>query len=271
MADRACFHPEDRYKPAFAFKTPDGFWDEQYLIPFTFTVPGDGSPSFRNMIQMPDDAPWILRGIILPQIGISSGFMDSGRTPGAARLWDGRGNPMSKGLVLTLGAWCQSGYGGVNAFGYWFADEVIFEPGGNSMLDLQLNTNAGIAIANLIFGVDSIIFLANVYGTAGNGTTVNLIDPAAANSPLSISVGPGLVIDINLETDGAAAIVTTSQEVIDIINETPAALALVMAWLAAGTGLEVVTADVAVLAGGTAGTDITVNGCLLGVKRRPIC
>lgn len=270
MPDRACFNPQDRYKPAFAFRTPDGFWDEEYQIPFNFTVAGDGSPTFRNPIQMPDDAPWILRGIVFPQIGLSSGFMDGTRSPGFARLWDGRGNPMSKGLVLTLGVWCQSGYADVNAFGYWFADEVIFEPGGNSMMDLQLSTNATAAVANLIFGADSLILEANIYGTGGNGYTVNLIDPAAPNIPLSIGV-VGTTVNITLETDGASAIVTTTQEVIDIINETAAAIALVMPWLAAGDGTEVVAADVAVLAGGAASTDIVVAGTLLGVKRRPLC
>ncbi len=271
MSNRACFFPNDKYKPSHAWKTPPGLWDEEYLIPFNFTVAGDGSPSFRNPIQMPDDAPWILRGIVFPQIGITSGVNDAVRAPGAARLWDGRGNPMSKGLVLTLGVWCQSGWAGVNAFGWWFSDEVMFDPGGFAYLDLQLNTNAGVALANSIFGSDSIIWDANIYGTAGNAYTVNLVDPAAASSPLSVAVVGGNTVNVSLETDGASAIISTSQDVIDIINATPAASALILPWLAAGDGTEIVTADTAALAGGSDSEPIVVAGCLLGVKRRPIC
>lgn len=268
--NRACFNPGDRYKPAHAFRTPDGFWDETYLIPFSFVVPGNGQPSFRNLIQMPDDSPWILRGIVFPQIGISTIINGAERFPGKARLWDGRGNPMSKGLVLTLGAWCQSGFNDVNAFGWAFADEVSFDPGGFAMLDLELNTNAAIASANAIFGADSIIFDANIYGTGGNGYQVDLVDPGAPNIPLSIGV-VGTTITVTLETDGGSSIVTTSQEVIDIINDTAAASALVLAWLAAGDGTDIVAADSLVLGGGAASSPITVSGTLLGVKRRPVC
>lgn len=272
---RACVSPTDKYKPGFAFRTPEGFRDETFLIPFSFTVPGNGLPVRNLSIQMDDDVPWILRGIVWPQLGIKADVVNPAppnRNVGQARIRDTQGNPLSLGMVLTLGAWAQSGYRNVNAFGWWFADEVICEPGGALMVDLQLATNATFAAITVPSGLgDTIEFDANIYGTGGNGYTIDLTDPLANNQPLTVVVGPGNAVEVLLATDGGGAIISTCQEVVDAINSDSAALAILGAQIIVGDGSTIAPTFVGVLIGGTASSPITTLGTLIGVKRRREC
>lgn len=267
---RACFYPQNKYKPGFAFKTLEGFRDETFEIPFEFTVPGTGAEVTQLPLQLDDDVPWILRGIVFPQLGIPTAAISTIRNIGACRIRDTKGNPLSKGKVLTLGAWCQSGYANVNAFGWWFTDEIICDPGGALLFDFQLSTNATWAIASVTNGGDTIIFDANIYGVAGNAYTINLLDPGAPNVALSVAAGAG-VVNVTLATDGASAIISTSQQVIDAINESSAAVAVLTAQLVAGTGNDVVAAAAEALGGAAASSPVNLRGTLLGVKRFREC
>ncbi len=62
----------------------------------------------------------------------------------------------------------------------------------------------------------------------GNDVTAALLNPAAASSPLSVAVA-GKAITVNLATDAAGAVTSTAAQVVDAINASPAAAALVTA------------------------------------------
>jgi hypothetical protein len=110
----------------------------------------------------------------------------------------------------------------------------------------QLVTDA--AVAN-----GSIVWTSRVPGVAGNATTLALVNPGAPNSPLGVAV-VAAAITVNLQTNGAAALVTTASQLIAAIKADPAADALVFGEEARGhNGTGLVTAIVATnLAGGIA-------------------
>lgn len=62
----------------------------------------------------------------------------------------------------------------------------------------------------------------------GNDLTIELVDPAAADSPLSVSV-VGTAITVSLATDAGGVVVSTAAEVVAAINASPDASALVFA------------------------------------------
>jgi len=70
-------------------------------------------------------------------------------------------------------------------------------------------------------------------GSVGNSITVTLVNPASANSPLSVSVS-GYDITVSLETDGTGALVSTADEVIAALTEESTAAFLVTAARAVG-------------------------------------
>jgi hypothetical protein len=69
-------------------------------------------------------------------------------------------------------------------------------------------------------------YTAKEAGNNGNLISVEHIDPAEADVPLSVSV-EGNAITITLETDGSSDVVSTAAEVKALIEDTPAANALV--------------------------------------------
>lgn len=278
--------PQARYKPQFAYRTPKGFRDETYLVPFKFSVPADGLLHLGFPWQLDDDVPYILRGIIFPAIGTAQPFFNTIETspiafPGLCRITDTQGNPLSDGLVLALGAWGQSGFSdavtptGINAFGFPIEPEVICAPGGAVIFDFQLNTNA--AAAAFVFNVgagEEIVFSARVYGVAGNAYSIQLVDPGAPNVPLSVAVA-GTAVAVTLATDGASVITSTLADVAAAINNDPQASLLLAAVLFYPEGGGALAAALAVspLTGGAAATDtpVELTGTLIGVKRFPDC
>jgi hypothetical protein len=62
----------------------------------------------------------------------------------------------------------------------------------------------------------------------GNNLTAQLKDPGAANAPLSVAVA-GNAITVNLATDAAGKVTSTAAQVVDAVNASPAAAALVTA------------------------------------------
>lgn len=275
-----CYEPTRLYKPQWAYKTPDGFRDETFLVPFTFTVPGNGSLVRQLPWQLDDDVPYIIRGILFPEIGQVANDL-SGFFPGLARIWDTHGNPLSQGLVLGLGMWCQGGVdivggqGSVNGsnygWGFPIEPEIECAPGGALLFDFQLATNA--TIANFFVdlgGGNFMTYWAGVFGIAGNGRTIQLIDPGAPNVALSIAV-VGVNVQITLATNGGGVITTTAGDIANLLLNTPAAVG-VMAATINGDPTTVVTAfGPSALTGAAASTPITLNGCFIGVKRFKDC
>jgi hypothetical protein len=65
-----------------------------------------------------------------------------------------------------------------------------------------------------------IVFEHDLGGTAGNSYTISLVDPAAASQSLSVSVS-GKAVTVSLATDGAKAITSTANAVVQAIHDSP--------------------------------------------------
>jgi hypothetical protein len=100
---------------------------------------------------------------------------------------------------------------------------------------------------------NDLTFLAKTAGTAGNGITVELSDPAGNDQVLDITV-VALAIEVSLATGPLGAITSTAKQVRDALNADTDAKALITASVAPGnTGNGVVTVLTAThLAGGAA-------------------
>jgi hypothetical protein len=270
----SCENPARLYKPQWAYPTPEGFVDELFLVPFQFTIPGDGSLVVGFPWSLDDDVPWLFRAIVFPELGTS---LDAAGLPmgfpGLYRIRDTHGNPLSnnvpsnpRGLVLAHGVYSQSALlvGGIatNAFGFPLEPEIYCEPGGVLLFDFQVSTNALIAKLLKTDAPESIQFDANVFGVAGNGITVAIVNGGA----LGVVVA-GQAVTITINTG-----VSTYQQVRDLIMNTPAARAVVTAQLIGAAPGTVITAMVAThLAGGAASSPMLLQGCLIGEKRLLEC
>ena len=259
------------FKPQFAYSTPAGFRDEPFIVPFIFTIPGDGLLQRQLPWQLDDDQPFIIRGISFSQIGENSQSV----SPGLCRIWDTIGNPLSKDLVLGLGQWAngsQDGQGAVFANGFPIEPDVECAPGGALFFDFQIQTTEFVATTQLVGGAGgSIILVAGIMGTGGNGRTITLVDPGAPNSALAVSV-VGVNVSVSLETDGAGVIITTYSELAQAINDDPDTYGVMSGFfdpLSDDGPVDPVAATV--LDGGTAATPITLLGSLYGVKRFREC
>jgi hypothetical protein len=274
-----CENPAALYKPQWAYRTPEGYRDDFYLVPFSFQVPADGLLHLGFPKQLDDDVPYLIRGILFPMIGTAqpnANVIPPLAFPGLVRMWDSHGNPLSEGLVLALGVWAQSGFSdaktptGINAFGFPIEPEVECSPGGAVVFDFQLNTNA--VPATLTDGTASLVFASTVYGTGGNATTIHLINPGAPNVPLSVAV-VGSAVAVTLATDGASALTSTWSQVAAAINGNAAAAALMSAVVLQNGSTVAAAIALTNLAGGAAAdpTPITLTGTLIGVKRFKDC
>lgn len=268
--------PSDQWKPQWAYPTPDGYRDEPFVVPFTFTVLADGFIHKAFPWHLDDDVPYLIRAILFSQVGtgVAPGPSNPGSFgfPALMRITETHGNPLSQTdpspLCLTLGAWCQSpAFNGAaaqvqNAFGFPIEPEIECAPGGTILFDFQISTTAVVAFFSFVVGAETIIFSANVFGVAGNAIQIHVINGAA----LAIAV-VGTAVTVTLNTG-----VSTLQDVANIINSTPAAAALIIATLSGGAPLTVMVAFALTnLSGGTAATPITLLGSLLGCKRFPEC
>ncbi|WP_214106891.1 OmpL47-type beta-barrel domain-containing protein [Acrocarpospora catenulata] len=100
------------------------------------------------------------------------------------------------------------------------------------IIDLPYKTNGYRRLAQAQFGTASagIVYLTSkAYGhQGGNDISAALVNPNAADSPLSVAV-TGKDIVVNLATSGTGALTSTAKQVVDAINADPAAAALVSA------------------------------------------
>lgn len=265
-----CFDPTSKFKPQWAYATPDGFRDEIYEYPFSFTVLADGkTPALNLPLQLDDDVPSILRAIVFPNCGPS---LSSTQFPAFVRIRDSNGNPLSDGLVLAAGVYGLSGAANANAFGFPFEPEILCAPGGTIVFDFLVGSNGGVSQVAIAFGGSGgILFFAQIQGAAGNGLTIQLIDPGAPNVPLSVALVGGVHVQVTLQTDGGSAIISTDAQVAAIINATPAVAAVMGAVGPVGAPTVVNAVAQTPLVGGANGTPVTLNGTLVAVKRFPEC
>jgi hypothetical protein len=261
-----CFDPSAKFKPQWAYQTPDGFRDELYLYPFSFTVLADGKTFALSLpLQLDDDVPTILRAILFPNCGPNPSSFDF---PAFVRITDSNGNPLSDGLILAAGVYGLSGGENQNAFGFPFEPEIVCAPGGAILFDFLVSSNGGVSQHE--FGAIALNFFAAIMGAAGNGLTIQLIDPGAPNVPLSVALVGGIHVQVTLQTDGASAIISTAAQVAAIVNGTPA-IAAVMGAIPEIPATVATAEPQTPLTGGSNGGNVTLNGTLIGVKRFPEC
>jgi hypothetical protein len=267
-----CYDVNALYKPQGAYETPSGYRDELYLIEFSFLVGATGKLQTLNLpVQLDDDVPYVLRAIVFPACGLTQG--GAAFLPAFVRIRDSQGNPLMNDLILTGGAYGASGFSGDNAFGFPFEPEIVCTMGGALIFDFLASSNGTFASVSFAVVTESILFFAALMGTAGNGNTIQLIDPGAPNIPLSVALVGGIHVQVTLATDGGSAITSTLDDVAAIVNGTPAIAAVVGAVVTNFGGppqIAPVEAQTPI-AGGTNGTTFTLNGTLIGVKRFKEC
>lgn len=126
--------------------------------------------------------------------------------------------------------------------------KAFFNEGGQRCWVVRV-AEAGVKANGLTGSMDSEIQWTAVYdGSVGNSITVDLVDPMAMSSPLSVTV-TGKDISVSLETDGGSMIISTANEVIAAIQADFDASELVTV-AATGTGADVVAAEMITLSGG---------------------
>lgn len=107
-----------------------------------------------------------------------------------------------------------------------------------------------------------LVFTAVAAGTGGNAITINLV-ASGILTPLSITV-IGTAITVHLATNGLGAGISTGQDVVNIINATPAATALITI---SGSGLTLISPSTPGAENLVGGTDALSNQLVdLGVK-----
>lgn len=264
-----CFDPSARFKPQWAYETPEGYRDEIYLYPFSFSVLADGKTLANNLpLQLDDDVPSIIRAIVFPNVGLQPSTVEF---PSFVRIRDSNGNPLSDGLVLAAGVYGLSGGQDQNAFGFPIEPEIPCSPGGTLLFDFLVASNGVVSFLDVPFAPGAIKFFAQLMGTAGNGLTIQLINPGAPNIPLSAALVGGIHVQVTLGTNGASAITSTVAQVAAIINSTAAVSAVMGAIPELDTTAVVTVLAQTALAAGTNGTTVTLNGSLIAVKRYPVC
>jgi hypothetical protein len=263
-----CYDPTQKFRPQWAYPTPDGFRDETFIVgPFTLPVPGNGALSLDLPVSVDDDVQYYIRAIMLTTLIGTTGGQGTGVL---ARIRDTYGNPLSDGLVLGLGVWANQ-ENGLNGFGWVMEPELQCSEGGVLLFDLQASSNGRAASLVKAGTAEKITFTAAVMGTAGNSFSVELINPGAPNVPLSVAV-VGDAVEVTLATNGGSAITSTFAQVQAIVNSTPAAFALMFALLSGSNPNEVITAlALTALSGGTNGTPAVYQGTFIGVKRFKEC
>ncbi len=265
MSNRpGCYNPALLFRPQWAYPTPDGYRDEPYFIPFTFNILMNGSLVSDLPLQLDDDAPYLWRAIVIPLLNPQ--IASPPFSPGFVRIRDSHGNPLTDGLILSLGAYGLSGLQNHNAFGFAIEPEIECAPGGTLLFDFQLNSNGS---ASSLPVQALLVVFATLFGTAGNGLTIQLIDPGAPNVPLSVALVGGVHVQVTLQTNGASALISTFAQIAAIINGTPA-VAAVMGAVAQGPGVAAAQAQTP-WHPGSDGTAANLNGTLIGVKRWKEC
>ena len=108
--------------------------------------------------------------------------------------------------------------------------------------------------------VQDITYTARELGSNGNAIMVDYVDPGVPDSALQVTVS-GPVITVSLETDGSSVIVSTADEVLEAIETSEPADALVEGVIS-GTGTNVQTANSQTLMGGDGDTGyLTIQVC----------
>ena len=264
--NKGCYDRQDLFRPLWPFSEPADSHDEVFVVgPFTLPVSGTGQLDLNLPVQLDDDVNFFMRAMSFVNIS-----PDVGAFGVLARLRTTYGDPLSDGLIYSLGNWSNSG-GELEAFGIPIEQEVECSPGGALLFDFQMSSNGSPALFDHTAAGETIQFQAAVMGAAGNGFTIAIVNPGAPNVPLSVAV-VGTAVTVTLATNGASAITSTFAQVQAIINTTAAVQAVMVALLSGPNPATIMTALATTpLAGGHNGTPTTLQGCIIGVKRFGKC
>jgi hypothetical protein len=223
-------------------------------------------------MQLDDDVQYFIRAIYFSADPLNTLNQDS--FPGTlVRIRDCYGNPLSDGLVLSMGVWCNQEEN-INGFGFPVEPEVECPPGGTLLFDFQIYSQGNFASFLDVIGPSSLFFQSSVMGAAGNGRTITLVDPGAPNVPLSVSVGgvDNVDVTVTLATNGASVITSTVADVQAIITATPAAFASMFATVTGPlTTLATALAATPLVGGSDAVGTVPIIGSFMGVKRFKEC
>lgn len=273
-----CYSLANAWRPDWAWPSEPGFRYEWFYRNFQFVIPGTGAALMELPIRIDDDGDFLVQAIHIPQLAIvpfdmrGDTYMSgaNARATGLARIRTSDGKQLSTEMILSLGAWAAAGFAGISGTGPSINDPLIVPAGGVLSLDVQCTTNATWAVITATFGAATIFFEANVFGVSGNGLTIELIDPAAPNVPLSAAVVAGGV-EVTLGTDGASTITSTVADVVNIINDTTAVAAVMMSQSFGDSSELAAAVGPLVLDGAVAATDIDLYGAFMGWKRIKTC
>ena len=144
--------------------------------------------------------------------------------------------PTFRGKQITIG---------VAASTLKFSFTGLVQPGSGDTFGLSLyrNRQYPASFSTTFSNANANVFFTSVVnGSFGNSLTMTYLNPGAASQALSVVVS-GMNITINLATNSSAVITTTANDIVALINSTPATSALITAALFAdSTGLGVVDA-----------------------------
>lgn len=143
MNPQVCYAPRIRFKPEWAYAHKPGMRAESFVYPFNFNVVANNVPQENFAWRLDDDVPYVIRGILFPEIGTAEQGQSLPGQAAMVRIRDGYGNPLTNCLttndyVLALGAAGQSGFGNLNGGGFPFPAEVYCERGSIITFDFQI-------------------------------------------------------------------------------------------------------------------------------------
>lgn len=270
-----CYAPNVPYKPQWAYKTPAGYRAESFVMPFNFTVPANGQQQRDFSWKLDDDAIFVLKGMVFPQVGtaqlanasnalnaedVGTGLLG---TPAMVRIRDAFGNVLTnylptQDLILAVGAIGLSGFSGLNASGFPLDAEVFCQPSSQLFFDFLLPSNAANAyliIPNTASGGAALVIWAKAGGAQGNAISITATggggtSVAVAGNAITITVGAGATVNAI-----AAALLASAP-----------ASALVVPSVVGGVGPAMPTFTATNLVGGMASGSQVVQGTLLGDK-----
>jgi phage tail sheath protein FI len=192
-----------------------------------------------------------------PRILIAPGFTGERSANGVAAISvsnGGSGYPSAPEVAITSGGGTGATAQAVVNGGVVTAINVL-NPGSGYTSNPTVTINP-VKAALSLQGID---FKAVTGGTSGNSVTVRYVDPASNSAALAVSVVSN-AITVNLATNGSGGLISTRQQVIDAINQSTPASALLTATLGSGfVGSDFLAAVAATNLAGGGGTGATAT------------
>ena len=130
------YSKQGAHHPDWAWQTPEGFRDEPFVL--NFVLPGimaDGKTFYQQLpVQVDDDADFLVRAFLCPQLGlnprgVSTGSSGGAASPGKVRISTSNGQQLSRNMLLYSGIWCGAGMSNLTAAGGSLIDPLVVPAG----------------------------------------------------------------------------------------------------------------------------------------------